>query len=195
MVKHIKVVEAVEQHPDSLKPGLLDDERLHGLQGIVEDLKDDEDKSRYEDILNNKPQCRDQIRAYLAAGTTHRMERSVAGYEAYLNQRDSALDLKLHLSEILWGGRQAATPMRSVLLWTLTSTFRGDSRMSLMAGRPGRGTAPDSEEAGRHSEAECDDYPQGLVAPHSGRFQCGLCSVRGIRAGPGCEDNRPVGIR
>ena len=100
----IKVVEAVEQHPDSLKPGLLDDERLHGLQGIVEDLKDDEDKSRYEDILNNKPQCRDQIRAYLAAGTTHRMERSVAGYEAYLNQRDSALDLKLHLSEILWGG-------------------------------------------------------------------------------------------
>jgi hypothetical protein len=68
------------------------------------EIGNDEDKTRYNEILRYKPKCEDQITAYLkAADIPHRMKRSVERYNAYLAQIREPLDLKITLSQIEWG--------------------------------------------------------------------------------------------
>lgn len=82
---------------------LLGAVQIRKLNALRNDVDSSEDRDLYDQILRFRPQCRDQVTQYLRSASTGRMKKPVETYQAYLNQMDGKLDLKLELSQLEWG--------------------------------------------------------------------------------------------
>lgn len=72
------------------------------LRGLVRTIDEAEDQHLYSQIVKNRPQCADQVSAYLSSAPLKTMEREVQRYQQWLNTQIDVLNLTLHLKEIRW---------------------------------------------------------------------------------------------
>jgi hypothetical protein len=82
---------------------LLEPAQIKGLAGLKETVASREDAHMYGQIVRNKPDCRNQIEAYLARAPLQRMQDQVRAYLTYLDSLEGPLDLTLNLKSVNWG--------------------------------------------------------------------------------------------
>ena len=72
------------------------------LQKLGRDIDEAEDRDLYDQIKLYKPQCGDQLDAYLSRAPSKTMKAEVETYRQYVNAMRGPLDLKLSLTGIQW---------------------------------------------------------------------------------------------
>jgi hypothetical protein len=82
---------------------------IKSLQGLGREIDEAEDRDLYKQIVRYKPQCEDQVNAYLSRAPLKSMEKEVKEYDAYLKKKSGQLDLSLRLSAIQWHDKYEGT--------------------------------------------------------------------------------------
>ncbi len=79
------------------------------LQELGREIDHAEDRDLYKQILRYRPQCSDQVEAYLSRAPIKTMKAEVEQYQKYLNQMEGDLKLTLTLNAIRWDGKYYST--------------------------------------------------------------------------------------
>jgi len=75
---------------------------IKALQGLGREIDEAEDRDLYAQIVRYKPQCADQLDAYLQRAPLKSMELEVQKYRQYAQAMKEPLDLTLNLTRINW---------------------------------------------------------------------------------------------
>jgi hypothetical protein len=81
---------------------LLPAESIKKLQGLGREIDEAEDRDLYAQILRYKPQCSDQVEAYLSRAPLKTMKADVDAYGKYITTIKGPLNLTLALSGVAW---------------------------------------------------------------------------------------------
>ena len=84
---------------------LFPPDTIKALQSLGREIDEAEDRDLYAQIIRYKPQCADQVNAYLSRAPLKTMESEVKGYDTYLKNKSGQLELSLSLSAIQWHGK------------------------------------------------------------------------------------------
>jgi hypothetical protein len=84
---------------------LLPAESIKKLQGLGREIDEAEDRDLYAQVLRYKPQCSDQVDAYLSRAPLKTMKADVDAYSKYITTINGPLTLTLTLTGVAWHSR------------------------------------------------------------------------------------------
>ena len=93
----------VASDPNVVK--LLETGQRSKLADLATEINEAEDKDLYSQIVRYKPQCGDQVSAYISRAPLKTMLKEVESYREYLNAKKDPLDMTLILSTLQWHDR------------------------------------------------------------------------------------------
>ncbi len=84
---------------------LLEASQRNTIADLVTEINEAEDKDLYSQIVRYKPQCADQVSAYLSRAPLKTMQEQVEAYRDYLKIKQAPIDMELSLSNLQWHDR------------------------------------------------------------------------------------------